>query len=87
MAYPQGNGQAEATNKTLLNILRKLREKYPNSWDEQIPIVLWAYRTTGFTHYSLVYGAEAILSKKLVMPSAKITLAHHLLPISKHVQL
>ena len=69
-----------------------MRESYPTSWDEQIPLVLWAYRMskrrpTGFTPYSLVYGAEVILPVELAVPSARIALAHHLLPNSRYVQL
>ncbi|KAL6348904.1 hypothetical protein AAG906_033560 [Vitis piasezkii] len=44
--YPQSNGQAEATNKTLINALKKRLEQAKGKWVEELPGVLWAYRTT-----------------------------------------
>ena len=41
--YPRGNGQAEATNKTLLKILSRTVYDFPNKWSEQLPLALWAY--------------------------------------------
>lgn len=35
--------QAEATNKTLLQILKKTKEDFPSTWDEQLPLAFWAY--------------------------------------------
>lgn len=91
ISYPKGNGQAEATNKTLINILKKMLEDMPGAWDEKLPMVLWAYRTskrkpTGFTPFSLVYGTEAVLPVELAVPSAIIALSHGLIPDPRHVQ-
>ncbi|KAL6344991.1 hypothetical protein AAG906_007722 [Vitis piasezkii] len=44
--YPQSNGQAEATNKTLITALKKRLEQAKGKWVEELPSVLWAYRTT-----------------------------------------
>ncbi|RVW63279.1 Transposon Tf2-12 polyprotein [Vitis vinifera] len=44
--YPQSNGQAEATNKTLLSALKKRLEKAKGKWVEELSGVLWAYRST-----------------------------------------
>ncbi|KAL6176890.1 hypothetical protein ACLB2K_053522 [Fragaria x ananassa] len=41
--YPQGNGQAEATNKTLLRILSKMVFEYEKGWSTHLPDALWAY--------------------------------------------
>ncbi|XP_073152958.1 uncharacterized protein [Henckelia pumila] len=46
-------------------------------WVEEIPSVLWAYRTTPHTatqesHFSLVYGSEAILPVEIGQPSARV---------------
>ena len=30
--YPQGNGQAEATNKTLIKIISKMSQEYTGGW-------------------------------------------------------
>ena len=45
--YPQGNGQAEATNKTLIKILKKTCESHKFAdWPEKLIDALWAYRTS-----------------------------------------
>ena len=41
--YPQSNGQAEATNKTLISALKKWLEKAKWKWVEELSGVLWAY--------------------------------------------
>ena len=44
--YPQGNGQAESSNKNLLDGIKKSLEKAKGRWVEEFPSVLWAYKTT-----------------------------------------
>ena len=44
--YPQSNGQAETTNKTLFFALKKKLEEAKGKWVDELPEVLWAYRTT-----------------------------------------
>jgi hypothetical protein len=41
--YPQGNGQAEATNKVIGLLLTKLVNKKRSDWDEQFHMVLYVY--------------------------------------------
>ena len=41
--YPQSNGQTEATNKTLIIVLKKRLEQAKGKWVEELPDVLWAY--------------------------------------------
>ena len=64
--YPWANGQAESTNKTVINIIKKRLEKANGLWVDELPGVLWAYRTTaktstGETPFSLTYGTEAVI--------------------------
>ena len=64
--YPQANGQAESTNKTIVNTLKKRLEAEKSQWAEKLPEILWSYRTTprrstGETPFSLVYGSEAVI--------------------------
>ncbi|KAG5548798.1 hypothetical protein RHGRI_014224 [Rhododendron griersonianum] len=78
--YPQGNGQAKATNKTLIRILSKLLDERGGTWADHLPIALWAYRTskrksTRASPFSLVYGAKTVLPAELSVPSARIILA------------
>jgi hypothetical protein len=75
--YPQGNGQAKATNRMLLRILSKMVSDYGNDWRAHLANVLWAYRsspktTTGFTPFSLVYGTDTISPTELVVPSPQV---------------
>ncbi|XP_059629587.1 uncharacterized protein LOC132272458 [Cornus florida] len=75
--YPKGNGQAEATNKTLIRILSMTVKQNRDKWSEQLPLTLWAYRTTTrapttATPFSLVYGTEAVLPVEIVIPSASL---------------
>ena len=72
--YPQGNGQAEVTNRMLLRILSNMVFEYGNNWSSYLVDVLWAYRslpktTIGFTPFSLVYGTDAISLTELVVPT------------------
>lgn len=73
-AYPQSNGQAEASNKTILDGLKKRLEKAKGKWAEELPNVLWAYRTTprrstGETPFALAYGMEAVIPLEIGMPT------------------
>ncbi|XP_028100374.1 uncharacterized protein LOC114299736 [Camellia sinensis] len=40
-AYPQSNGQAKASNKNILDGLKKRLEKAKGKWAEKLPNVLW----------------------------------------------
>ena len=42
-AYPQGNGQAEAVNKVIVNGLKKRLDDAKERWVEELPHVLWTY--------------------------------------------
>ena len=44
--YPQGNGLAESTNKTLQGILRKIVEANRKDWDLNLHSALSAYWTS-----------------------------------------
>ncbi|KAL0449619.1 UNVERIFIED_CONTAM: Gag-Pol polyprotein [Sesamum latifolium] len=63
---PQANGQTEVTNRTIFQHLKTRLEGAKGLWVEELPGVLWAYRTTprsatGETTFCLVYGTEAII--------------------------
>lgn len=82
--YPQGNGQAEATNKTLLRILSRMVYEEPKRWSDHLPLVLWAYRTskrtsTQATPFSLIYGTEAVVPVEIDVLSARLALASKVL--------
>ena len=76
-AYPQSNGQAEAVNKTILNGLKRRLDGVKGRWAEELPNVLWAYRTTprrstSETLFSLAYGAEAVIPTEVSLCSARV---------------
>ena len=45
-AYPQENGQAEAVNKVIVSGTKKRLDEVKRKWVDELPHVLWAYRTT-----------------------------------------
>ena len=45
-AYPQGNRQAEAVNKVIVNGLKKKLDDAKGRWVEELPHVLWTYQAT-----------------------------------------
>ncbi|XP_020421707.1 uncharacterized protein K02A2.6-like [Prunus persica] len=82
--YAQANGQAESSNKVIINIIRKMLEKNPKQWHEKLSETLWAYRTskreaTGMTPYALTYGHDAILPMEIAVQSLRIAHQHDLI--------
>uniref|UniRef100_A0A2N9FUL1 RNase H type-1 domain-containing protein n=1 Tax=Fagus sylvatica TaxID=28930 RepID=A0A2N9FUL1_FAGSY len=75
-AYPQSNGQAEASNKTVLEGIKKRLEDAKGRWVEELPNVLWTFRTTprrstGETPFSLAYGSEAVIPLEIGLPTLR----------------
>ena len=71
---PQGNRQAKAVNKVMVNGLKKRLDDVKGRWVEELPHVLWTYRTTpcwstGETPFSMTYGAEAIVPIETSFPT------------------
>ncbi|KAL5542052.1 hypothetical protein UlMin_009762 [Ulmus minor] len=65
-----------STNKTVINIIKKRLEKAKGLWVDELPGVLWAYRTTaktsiGETPFSLAYGTEEVIPVKCGIPSVR----------------
>ena len=48
-AHPQANGQEEVMNLSLLKIIKTRLEGAKGIWPEELPSILWAYRTTART--------------------------------------
>ena len=72
--YPQSNGLAEASNKTLLTALKKWLDSAKGKWVDELLGVLWAYRTTarkptGISPFAITYGMEAIIPIEIGMPT------------------
>ena len=65
--YPQANGLAESTNKTLQMILKKIVNGNRTDWDHKLISALWAYRTSykmviKSTPLRMTFGLEAVMS-------------------------
>lgn len=78
VAYPQGNGQAEASNKVIVEGIKKRLDRAKGRWVEELPSVLWAYRTTprrstGETPFSMSYGVEAVIPLEVGLPGLRTT--------------
>ena len=74
--YPQSDGLAEASNKTLLTALKKRLDSAKGKWVDELPGVFWAYRTTarkptGISLFEITYGMEAIISIEIGMPTIR----------------
>ena len=74
--YPQTNGQAKASNKAMLNALKKRLDSAKGKWVEELPGVLWAYRTTtrkptGVSPFVLTYGMEAVIPTEIGLPTVR----------------
>ncbi|KAM1908815.1 hypothetical protein ACFX1X_028672 [Malus domestica] len=83
MYHAPANGLAEAFNKTLCNLLKKVIGRTKRDWHERISEALWAYRTTHKTPtqampYSLVYGVEAVLPLESQIPSLRMAIQESL---------
>ncbi|XP_043710400.1 uncharacterized protein LOC122659344 [Telopea speciosissima] len=77
VAYPQANGQVEVTNRTLLEGVKKRLQGAKGKWVEELPSVLWAYRTTvrkptGESPFQLAYGTEALAPVEVLAMSHRI---------------
>ena len=75
--YPQGNGLAESSNKSLVNIIKKLLEDNKKTWNKNLVYALWANRLTtknsiGTSPYQIVYGMDAVFPSSLGVPVIKI---------------
>ena len=76
-AHPQANGQVEVTNRSLLKIIKTRLEGAKGIWPDELPSVLWAYRTTartptGETPFRLAYGNEAVIPAEVGLTSYQV---------------
>ncbi|GFZ09156.1 hypothetical protein Acr_20g0009640 [Actinidia rufa] len=72
--YMQKDAQAKATNKMIMNGIKKRLEKAKGKWVDELANVLWAYQTTPWKAtnempYSLAFGFEAVISLEVGLPT------------------
>ena len=78
-AHPQANGQFEIANRSLLKIIKTCLEGTKGVWPDELPGVLWAYRTTvrtptGETPFKLAYGSETVIPAEVHMANHRLTM-------------
>ena len=71
----------KVTNWTLLKIIKARLNEAKGAWPEELPNVLWAYKTTvrtliGETPFSLTYGTEAIITIEVGITSMRREVFH-----------
>jgi len=76
--YAQANGQAEASNKGVIKLIKRKVDEYPRKWHTVLNEALWAYRMAchgaiKVSSYHLVYGHEAVLPWELKLDSRRVT--------------
>ena len=64
--YAQANGQAEASNKGIIKLIKRKIEENPKRWHTILNEALWSYwmachGVTKVSPYQLVYGHDAVL--------------------------
>ncbi|GAA0161172.1 hypothetical protein LIER_17548 [Lithospermum erythrorhizon] len=77
-SYPQANGQVEVMNRVIFTSLMKRLQQEGGSWDQELPTVVWSFRTSpnpiiGETPFSLVYGSDALLPVEIYADMAWVT--------------
>ena len=76
--HPQGDGLVERFNRTLTEMISKTVEKNGKNWDDKLPYVLFAYRTsvqksTQESPFHLLYGRDPCLptEEALAVPATR----------------
>lgn len=77
--YAQANGQAEASNKGIIKLIKRKIEECPRHWHIALNEALWAYHmacngATKVSPYKLVYGLEVVLPWELESKSRHVML-------------
>ena len=73
----------EAFNKILETGLIKVCCGNKEDWDDRVPTILWAYRTTTkklhrYTPFQLVYGKEVVVPSEFIIPGLYIAHVTHM---------
>ena len=71
--HPKSDGMVERFNRTLLMMLAMFAGKNRDDWDDLLPAVMMAYRSsvhesTGFSPYRLMFGEECTLPMDIGLP-------------------
>lgn len=74
--YPQGNGLAESSNKSLVKVIKKTLADHKKCLDSHLIYAVWENRispkkSTRKSPFQLVYGKDAIFPTNLTFPILK----------------
>ena len=72
--HPQANGLTERMNRTLIALIRKVTQQKPHEWDEQLPLLEFAYNrainsTTGMAPFEAQQGYLPSIPTSLLVAS------------------
>ena len=75
--HPESDGMVERLNRTLLMMLAMFAGKNKDDWDDLLPAVMMAYRSsvhesTGFNPYRLMFGEECTLPMDIGLPKEQM---------------
>jgi len=75
--HPEGDGQTERMNRTLLNMLRTLNDSGKQDWKAHVNRLLHAYNTTphsstGYSPYYLLFGRKPTLPVDALLPNRRV---------------
>jgi hypothetical protein len=75
--YAQANGQAEASNQSLIKLIERKIDEHPRHWHEVLLEALWAHRIScqgamKTSPYHLVYGQEVVLPWEITTGSRHV---------------
>jgi len=76
--YAQANGQAEASNKGIIKLIKRKIEENPRRWHTLLNEALWSYRmachgSTKVSPYQLVYGHDVVLPCEIKTGSRRLS--------------
>ncbi|XP_056864095.1 uncharacterized protein LOC130511224 [Raphanus sativus] len=90
--YPQGNGQAESSNKIIIDEIKKRLDLKKGHWADELDGVLWSHRTTPrgatkSTPFSLAYGMEAMAPAEVNVTSLRRAKMPHFVELNQDMLL
>ena len=76
-AHLQPNGQVKVTNRFLLKIIKTWLDGAKGIWPEELPSILWAYKTMARTPIAetpfwLTYGSEVVIRTEVGLISYRV---------------
>jgi len=69
--YPKGNGLAESSNKSMINIIKKVLNEKKKTWHVHLKYALWengigTKKSIGTSPFQMVYEIDVVLPNQLI---------------------